>query len=1007
MFFLCANLVFAQTYLPFHKQGKWGVLDDSGSVVLSPKYAKIGFFVGDYTPVKLSLKWGVISKDDKIIVPIEFDKVELVSPIFECYFKVFRDSGWGLIDREQNQLIENKYEQLIFLDPHYYGLRNELHYLGKIGEGEIYKTGFTYLQKHTDGHFIGTENSNSYHLLDSTGRLVLESRIKSFRFYFNSILVNTNDSTISVFKKNGTPVLAGITEVEIQSDMLSYKIDGDTSVLFNLTTHQEFFRGTFDRILSIPDGFLIQKNNKWAVVDSAGTNVSEWEFDEVVYTEGGYLRVKKNGVFGVWINVAGTWRESIPCRYEFIYRSGPALLYSLNDKIGVLSLSGKRISGLKFDNIEVNDNGYKGYGDEGLTLITLDASGELITLKTFTNVISVKGNMSNLSSRESLPVTSSLSNGWFLDSIRSKSDTSIYIKKYGLRDFNDTIKVQPTYPYVQVGDKYSFAFRKRKPKNLPNKIKKVETIPYYTSKDVYLNATREKINSRLVYGFANNDLIISNSGLIFDDKGIRIIDTSGNVLYDKVKYMDVPSLEMNRFCVSEKMIEYKSRDEGVQGNARAYWTRLDGFPTFIDGTYSPSLPVLSFPESKWGYMFSAGELAFEPQFDEAAVFAEGHASVMNNGRYGVVNKDTICIPIQYLSVQTIPAMQDTLVVTTSASSGLYQIVDSIAEPSTNVSYRVLEVEKKHNVVLVKEDDKYGYINYDLSFKVVPSFKRKPRFYDDYLIVKGKKFGVYDHLGNELEADQYKEIDRYENECVVFVQSKRQGVAKNGKVILPAKFKSIQFRKEYIRAEERFRVELYTYNGELYSNKKWIYADYCDQLNILVYGKKGKVYLENEDKTFKRTFVSDAKYGFEDTLLVVTNKGQCSLETIRGKKITNSLYTDIRHFRDSLYWIYNGKSVGMITNTGTLLFEARYKKLIEIYPGIWGGASIGIITVKNENNQELLTRKGTSITNSGNDMFLVVNGNQYVFMNSKFQNAFNEVFTGARSYIGKYAAVSVD
>ncbi|MFT7157115.1 MAG: hypothetical protein ACI8Q1_002130 [Parvicella sp.] len=46
-------------------------------------------------------------------------------------------------------------------------------------------------------------------------------------------------------------------------------------------------------------------------------------------------------------------------------------------------------------------------------------------------------------------------------------------------------------------------------------------------------------------------------------------------------------------------------------------------------------------------------------------------------------------------------------------------------------------------------------------------------------------------------------------------------------------------------------------------------------------------------------------------------------------------------------------------------------------------------------------------NSGNNMFLVVNGNQYVFMNSKFQNAFNEVFTGARSYIGKYAAVSVD
>jgi hypothetical protein len=1006
---LCSSYLLAQTYLPFHKQGKWGVLDDRGNVILSPKYAKIGLFVYDYAPVKLSLKWGVISKEDEIIVPIEYKKVELVRPDSICYFKVLKDSGWGLIDVNQHQLIEHRYEQLLFLDTHYFGMRNGQYYLGKADVGEICDTGYVSIENYTNKHFIGTVNSNLYHLLDSTGRIVLKSSKKRYRFYFNSILVNTNDTLISVFKKIGEPLLEKVQEIEIVGDVLTYKVNVDTNVLFDLTNHEELLRGQFDRALQMEDGFLIQKEDKWAIADSTGLNQTDWEYDEIVAIRGGYVRVVKDGYFGVLRRVNGKWTESLPCKYDYIYRSGAASLYSLGGKYGVLSLSGRKISNLEFDNIEVVDNGYKGYNDKGLTLISLSGSGELISKKTFTNVVNVSGKMSAVRNNSSgiAPATSLQMNGWFLDSIRSKTDTSRYAKKYGLNDFNDTIKVQPTYPHVEVGDKYSFAYRRRRSINRPKNIKKVETIPYYTAMDVYLNSSREKINTRLVYGFAGNDFEISNSGLILDSKGIHILDTAGNILFEKVKYMDPPFREMNRFCVSEKSIEYVKGGSVISNSAGSYWGRLDGFPSFENGNYFPSLPNIHFPEAKWGYMLRRGDLAFEPQFDQAYEYSNGHAMVVNGSKMGVVNLDSICVPLKYQSIQTIYGMNDTLVVTTSANSGAYQMVDSLAKPTINVKYQVLKVQSEHEVVLIKQDGKYGYINYDLSFKVEPAFRRKPTFYDDYLVIKDKQFGVYDHFGNELEADQYKEIERYENGCVVFIESKRKGVAKDGKVILPAKFKSIQFRKEYIRAEQKSKVELYNYDGTLHSKKKWNYADYNDEMNILIYGKKGKLHIKSSDKTFKRIFESDARYGFEDTLLVLTNKGRSTLETIYGKKLLDKSYTKITHFRDSLYWVYNGKLIGLITNSGAVLFEARYKKIIEIYPGIWGGAALGMITVKNESNHQLLSRKGSGIINSGNDMFIVVNGSQYVFMNRAFQNAFNEVFTGARPYIGGYAAVSVD
>lgn len=68
---------YGQELIPFEENGKYGLKDVSGKVVVSAKYDLVGSFYGNLAVVRIGDdwegKWGCINKTGKEIIPLIYD----------------------------------------------------------------------------------------------------------------------------------------------------------------------------------------------------------------------------------------------------------------------------------------------------------------------------------------------------------------------------------------------------------------------------------------------------------------------------------------------------------------------------------------------------------------------------------------------------------------------------------------------------------------------------------------------------------------------------------------------------------------------------------------------------------------------------------------------------------------------------------------------------------------------------------------------------------------------
>ncbi len=61
------------------KNGKFGIMEKSGKVLIDGKYDFIGEFSNGFAKVELQGKWGIIEKTGSEIIPTMYDNVHLFS----------------------------------------------------------------------------------------------------------------------------------------------------------------------------------------------------------------------------------------------------------------------------------------------------------------------------------------------------------------------------------------------------------------------------------------------------------------------------------------------------------------------------------------------------------------------------------------------------------------------------------------------------------------------------------------------------------------------------------------------------------------------------------------------------------------------------------------------------------------------------------------------------------------------------------------------------------------
>lgn len=248
-------------------------------------------FDENYFRIGQNGKIGVADSTGKVVVPCLYDKVWRLGDRLEGYFMAILGDKFGLYDEEGNLVlpVENDLWEGILAD----GLNLHLMRDGKYGvvdrKGNIiipYEYDWITLTSYEEGYYL-VEQNGLYGLLDLEGAVVLPVVYDEYPVFYDGVWV---------FRKNGT------LEAVLYKEKLLLPPEG----------YQ------MESIINVAGGYLdITYNGLHGIINSNGDIVLPCEYHSIDY-DGFAVTVEKNNQYGL-STLDG--RTIVPCEYDEIIRN--------------------------------------------------------------------------------------------------------------------------------------------------------------------------------------------------------------------------------------------------------------------------------------------------------------------------------------------------------------------------------------------------------------------------------------------------------------------------------------------------------------------------------------------------------------------------------------------------------------------------------------------------------------------------------------------------------------
>jgi len=388
------NIVLGEkTLVKFKENGKWGIMDLSGKVILQANYewvcyneGKVIFAVldnkpyafdtsgkeiqyefkkeeeysknyeaqyefedkedyGEFSIVSRAGKEGVVSKDGKVIIPIAYDEIRYDerNEIFFIAKKEYKDK-WRL---------EYKYK---------WGLANK--------KGKIFvPMKYDYLTTFCKG-LIVVKSNDKFGLMDKTGKIIVYPKYDML-----GLVEESNDERyriIRISEGQGSFYNAFFAEnrsLSVWSDYQIKYVEEYCRDLFLVGNNDKFglidekgtevLRTEFDEVAPYEDLILARKGDKWGIFDLKGKTILEIKYDWISFEdlkEGRDLvRVKENYEAGL---VDRKGNIVIPPKYDDIKTVvGDKVVVQVGAYIGIVDINGREILPAEYEDFSVfNEN---------------------------------------------------------------------------------------------------------------------------------------------------------------------------------------------------------------------------------------------------------------------------------------------------------------------------------------------------------------------------------------------------------------------------------------------------------------------------------------------------------------------------------------------------------------------------------------------------------------------------------------------------------------------------
>jgi hypothetical protein len=662
LFFTACNHAFAE-YILFYENGKAGLRDDSGKVILPAAFDALGWTDGSFsiinqvTGYRQKGKWGLVNLKKEFITKAEFETVTSVG-------------GDRVIASRQINPYTVKYGCLDLT--------------GKITVPFLYDG----IKIHGLRAIVFVKNGLKYEhgLIDLDDKSILPLKYREIRPIGSlRFAIQDFDRHTALFSENGDQLTGFVID-----SISSFKKG-------NAIIYQNFKQGLIDREgtiqvqpewreLRITDkGIEGRSSDTWKILNKENKEITSIDADELTVDNTHYLftLAGKHGVVDEGLS------KKIDPQYDHLdpFRNNLSVARKGN-KFGMISLSGKEIFPFEFDSLALEDNFVRARIKD--QWMVYDTFGIKKTDRFYEALLPFNGKF--------FPVKSH--NFWgAVDRYGKQKLTCVYDSITAFNYDLAAVKFKGLYGIIDFDERWK-VYPQKDPLTL------IDNEHYLEKQDTILFL--KKFGGEIIY-FTYNRLTFANGILeeTASDGTVRHV-TLGGI-----------STIVTAAAKVEGTEEVFEETEGMRG------IRRDGRYGFVDargrlrianryegiGTFQEGLaPVMIL--GKWGFVDKEDNIAVNPNFEHVTGFNNGLAIVGRAGKTGVINKHgQLVLPLRYDSISHAGNL---LVLYQQHQSG---VADAKGRVLIEPRFDHLQL-LPGNLVIVRDREKWGVLTMD-GMPVIP------------------------------------------------------------------------------------------------------------------------------------------------------------------------------------------------------------------------------------------------------------------------------------------------
>lgn len=313
----------ALRYFPVYTNGKWGVIDSSGNIIINPEYDEYivipdntkGIFVctinTDYENNTFDTKI-INEKNEELFT--DYDLVEAIENYDESnnlwyqssILRVSRDGKYGIIDTNGNVLVNPEYDSITSL-------------------------------KGVDNSFL-TEKDGKVGIIDNVGSIIIDNQYEEIE-----PISDKYEEGYIVKDENGNCGVINFTK--------TVAVDVEYDDVKNVYGNGKYY--------------IVEENNDWKIIDTDGNSYLDGKYDDIISVDGENAIVENNGNYGVVQIQDGN--EIIDINYDSItYASGNNYIVENNSKYGVINTEGNNLVDFQYSNLVYREaaNIYEAINDD-------------------------------------------------------------------------------------------------------------------------------------------------------------------------------------------------------------------------------------------------------------------------------------------------------------------------------------------------------------------------------------------------------------------------------------------------------------------------------------------------------------------------------------------------------------------------------------------------------------------------------------------------------------------